>query len=133
MLCVGTCEKRIANRQAVHIEHIMPQTITSKKCASTQGGDWVTYLGPDAEKHAEYYQRIGNLTLLGAELNVPASNNPFKAKKGFYRQSEIKLTRELCEKCEWRIQQIVTRSQELAEEATHIWKIDPNALPTCSS
>jgi Protein of unknown function DUF262/Protein of unknown function (DUF1524) len=126
---VMTGEKRIADRQHVHIEHIMPQTIDTKKSFRTQGGDWVTYLAADAAKHAEYYQRIGNLTLLGAELNVPASNNPFSAKKKFYERSEIRLTKELCEFEEWRIAQIEERSKRMAEEATRIWRIDSNAAP----
>lgn len=123
-----TREVRIADRQAVHIEHIMPQTITTKKCLRTQGGDWVTYLGEDAEKHPEYFQLIGNLTLLGAELNVPASNNPFQAKKKFYQKSEIKLTRELLNYANWRIDQIVDRSKVLADKALEIWRVDPNAV-----
>jgi len=120
----NTGEMRIADRRAVHIEHIMPQTISGKK----QGGDWATYLGPDAERHDEYFQLVGNLTLLGAELNVPASNNPFLAKKGFYQRSEIKLTKELCDFDDWRIPQIAARSEALAEEATRIWRIESDSV-----
>jgi hypothetical protein len=120
---VGTGEKKIADRQAVHIEHIMPQTITTKKSKRSQGGDWISYLGADADKHGEYFQRIGNLTLLASELNVPASNNPFAAKKAFYEKSEMRITQELCQLKDWRIAQIEDRSLQLAERAVKIWSI----------
>lgn len=120
---VGTKEKRISGRQNVHIEHIMPLTITTKKCRKHYGGDWIKYLGEDAEKHGEYVHKIGNLTLLAAELNVPASNNPFESKKSFYKRSEIKITNELCKFNDWRIEEIQERSNQLAETALKIWKI----------
>ena len=120
---VRTGEKKIADRQSVHIEHIMPQTITAKKSLKYQGGDWTTYLGSDAPRHPEYFQRIGNLTLLASELNVPASNNPFEAKKGFYKKSEFRITQELCQLNDWRITQIEDRSERLAKQALEIWSI----------
>lgn len=120
---VGTREKRITGRQNVHIEHIMPLKIHTKKCIRKYGGDWQAYLGSDAEKHSEYVQKIGNLTLLAAELNVGASNNPFEAKKTFYEKSEIKITKELCNLDDWRIQQIEERSDQFAKDALKIWKI----------
>lgn len=120
---VKTKEKRIADRQAVHIEHIMPQAITTKKCAKRHGGDWKKYLGEEANLHGEYYRRIGNLTLLASELNVPASNNPFEAKKEFYGKSEIQLTRALLQYQHWGIEQIKERSEHLAKRALDIWKI----------
>lgn len=120
---VGTGEKKIANRQSVHIEHIIPQTITTKKSMKSQGGDWTSYLGDEAEKHGEYYQRIGNLTLLAAELNVPASNNPFAAKQAFYKRSEFRLNVELCLLSDWRIEQIQKRSEELSHRALSIWRV----------
>lgn len=119
---VGTREKRISGRQNVHIEHIMPLTITTKTCRKRYGGDWIKYLGKGAEKHGEYVQKIGNLTLLAAELNVPASNNPFESKKSFYEKSEIKITNELCKIKDWRIEEIQERSDQLAKTALKIWK-----------
>ena len=119
---VGTREKRISGRQNVHIEHIMPLTITTKRCKKNYGGDWTKYLGKDAEMHGEYVQKIGNLTLLAAELNVPASNNPFESKKTFYKKSEIQITKDLCNFNNWRISEIQARSQQLGKIALEIWK-----------
>ena len=62
----------------VHIEHIIPQKIKTKK-AKKKFGDWVSYLGKDAVNlHPRYVSRIGNLTLFAGELNISASNNPYR-------------------------------------------------------
>ena len=81
-------EKSIGNRKNVHIEHIMPKVITTKK-SKKEHGDWESYLGQDSSRHNEYVNRIGNLTLLGSKLNIQASNNPFEEKKKNYEQSTI--------------------------------------------
>ena len=117
----GTHEKRITEGQNVHIEHIMPQTISSQKCRKVHGGDWEAYLGEDAGAHGDYVSKLGNLTLLAAELNVPASNNPFEAKKRFYEKSEILITKALCGLPDFRIEQIKQRSEEMAGQAVEIW------------
>jgi len=120
---VATREKKISGRKDVHIEHIMPIRIHTKKCKNDHGGDWAKYLGQNAEKHGDFFQKIGNLTLLAAELNVPASNNPFESKKSFYEKSEMKITRDLCGYSDWRINEIEKRTNHLAELALQIWKI----------
>lgn len=120
---VQTNEKHTASSQTVHIEHIMPQTITSKKSFKRLGGDWVAYLGEEVERHGTNHRRIGNLTLLAQELNIPASNNPFEAKKAFYSQSQFALTKELCARTQWKESDILNRSEELAERAVRIWAI----------
>jgi hypothetical protein len=101
----------------------MPQTISSRKCQKVEGGDWLAYLGNDAERHGEFVSKLGNLTLLAAELNVPASNNPFESKKGFYEKSEILITKQLCELKDFRIEEIVNRGHEMAKAAVEIWKV----------
>lgn len=119
-LTKDTGEKTVRNRSNVHIEHIMPQTITTKS-SKNQFGDWQVYLGEDAAKHKEYVNRIGNLTLLGAALNIKVSNNPFEAKKLYYRKSDMYMTRELCNYDEWKIATIEKRSNRLAILALKIW------------
>lgn len=129
----STGEKYIAGGNEVHLEHIMPQTITTKK-SKEEFGDWERYLGIDAVRHGEYVARLGNLTLLAAPLNIRASNNPFKAKqhdgvdggKGKqtdYSQSNIKLTRKLLAYGQWKFPEIEARSRELADIAVHIWSL----------
>ena len=65
----------------VHVERIIPQKIATKK-AKDEFGDWITYLGKDAEsQHGKYVSRIGNLTIVAGILNIGASNNPFIRKR----------------------------------------------------
>jgi hypothetical protein len=106
----------------VHVEHIIPQKIKTKK-AKTQFGDWVTYLGADAQnRHPRFVARIGNLTLFAGELNIAASNNPYHRKKPGYLSSAFKLTNTLpAEHPEFRFQQVEDRSIALAELAVKLW------------
>jgi hypothetical protein len=106
----------------VHVEHIIPQKIKSKK-AKKSLGDWVTYLGTDAlARHPRYVSRIGNLTLFAGELNISASNNPYHRKKPAHTASAFKLTKTLAvDYPEFRFEQVEARSRVLAEMAVKIW------------
>lgn len=115
-------EMVIKSHRAVELEHIMPQTIDTKK-AKQEFGDWVSYLGDDAALHGEYLSKLGNLTMLGKKLNIVASNNPFEAKKTEYKKSEIATTKELAEYPEWGLAQIDIRTEELAKSATELWRL----------
>ncbi|HEY9036366.1 MAG TPA: DUF262 domain-containing HNH endonuclease family protein [Pseudomonadales bacterium] len=107
-------EKTLQNTFNVHIEHIMPQTLSSA---------WREELGETVDQHDLYVNRWGNLTLLGGKLNITASNQPFTDKVALYRQSKIALARELAE-CEcWGFEQIDARQKRLAEIAEKIWGI----------
>lgn len=117
----NTGEKYIGEGDDVHLEHIVPQTITTKK-AKEEFGDWEQYLGEDASViHKDKVIRIGNMTLLSAPLNIKASNNPFLAKKAEYAKSEIKITKQLTEYDDFRFEQIDERSKELARRSVKIW------------
>ncbi|MEX2411324.1 MAG: DUF262 domain-containing HNH endonuclease family protein [Candidatus Paceibacterota bacterium] len=88
----NTNELSINSAEDVHLEHIIPQKIHTKK-SKQKFGDWQTYLGNDANlKHKKRKDRIGNLTLLAGDLNIIASNNPFKKKLECYEKSNIELT-----------------------------------------
>lgn len=117
-------EYDIRSGSDVHLEHIIPQTISTKK-AFREFGDWVTYLGKGAEeKHDRYVDRIGNYTLLAQNLNIKASNNPFSAKKKEYRKSNIKMTKEIANNYRaFRYKQVKQRSQEFAKLAVKIWSL----------
>ena len=106
----------------VHVEHIIPQKIKTKR-SKKQFGDWVTYLGKDAlNHHPRYVSRIGNLTLFAGELNIGASNNPYQRKKPAYLKSAFKLTQTLPAKHrDFRFLQVEKRSKELADLALKIW------------
>lgn len=115
-------EMVIKSHRAVELEHIMPQTIDTKK-AKQEFGDWVSYLGEEAALHGEYLTKLGNLTMLGKKLNIVASNNPFEAKKVEYEKSEIAMTRELAKNAAWGLKFIDARTKVLAKQATELWRL----------
>lgn len=114
-------ELQVLGADDVHVEHIIPQKIKTKK-AKDEFGDWVTYLGSNAEElHPKYITRIGNLTLFAGALNIGASNNPFGRKKQAYKESGIQLTKELARLQNFKFKNIDQRSIELAEAAVKLW------------
>jgi hypothetical protein len=114
-------ELQVLGAADVHVEHIMPQKIKTKK-AKEEFGDWVSYLGKNAEElHPEYVSRIGNLTLFAGALNIGASNNPFARKKKAYKRSAILLTKELTNQREFTFKTIDQRSKVLAAAAVARW------------
>lgn len=120
----NTKETFISTSEDVHLEHIVPQTINTKK-AITEYGDWVSYLGEKAMiKHKRYVARIGNLTLLAAPLNIQASNNPFTRKKSSYRKSDLLITKDLASKNDFKFYHIDQRGEEITKKALKIWSID---------
>lgn len=120
----NTKETLISSKADVHLEHIIPQTISTKK-AIHEYGDWAKYLGDKAlVKHKKYVGRIGNLTLLAAPLNIKAYNNPFLNKKDSYRASELKITQELAAKSHFTFYNVDKRGEEITQKAIKIWAID---------
>lgn len=122
----NTVGKLIRGGAYVHLEHIMPQTITTKKSIQEEGGDWQKYLGPQAlELHPKYVYRLGNMTLLEAKPNIVASNNPFNSKKKEYvaTKTEFKITQELAKFPEFKFQNIEDRTKKLAKLSVKLWRI----------
>jgi hypothetical protein len=114
-------ELQVLGAENVHIEHIIPQKIKTKRSKS-EFGDWVTYLGEKSElRHAKYVSRIGNLTLVAGALNIGASNNPFNNKKKAYLDSSLKLTQELLKMSQFKFTDVDRRSDSLAEIAVALW------------
>ncbi len=107
-------EKTLANTQRVHIEHIMPQTLSK---------EWNMALGEDVKQHELYVNRWGNLTLLGGKLNITASNQPFPKKRTFYESSKITVARDLVQYDEWGLDQIDERQDHLAVLADTVWSL----------
>ena len=108
----------------VHLEHIIPQTINTKKSVK-EFGDWISYLGKNAEEeHRQHVNLIGNMTLLGQKLNISASNDPFKSKLVEYRKSDINLTKHIADNYKvFGFKQVRNRSKKLASQVCVIWKI----------
>lgn len=116
-------ELQVLGAEDVHVEHIIPQKIKTKK-AKEEFGDWIEYLGDKAELHHQrYLSRIGNLTIFAGALNIGASNNPFHKKRQAYKESSIKLTQELFKKSQFKFKDVEQRSKELAEIAVKLWPI----------
>ncbi|RZK39057.1 MAG: DUF262 domain-containing protein [Pedobacter sp.] len=119
----NTGEFAISSPDDVHVEHIIPQKITSKSNIA-EFGNWEVYLGNKALiYHKQKVNRIGNLTLLAGNLNIGASNNPFIRKKKSYKESNILLTQELGNLADFKFYHLDKRGTELAEIAKQIWKI----------
>jgi hypothetical protein len=114
-------ELQVLGAEDVHVEHIVPQKIKTRK-AKEEFGDWVEYLGDKAElRHPRYVSRIGNLTIFAGALNIGASNNPFHKKRQAYKESSIKLTQELSRKSQFKFKDVEQRSTALAEMAVCLW------------
>ena len=99
----------VENDRKIQLEHIMPQN----------GSLWEI---PD-DIHDRYLNYLGNLTLLLGSWNVRSSNKPFDQKKPIYKESEIRLTREISEKDQWGEKEIEERQMRLFEIAKERWPI----------
>lgn len=120
----GYSEMLVAGTDLVHVEHIIPQRIKTRK-AKIEFGDWVEYLGEkSAAQHPHYVSRIGNLTLFSGTLNIVASNNPYERKKTAYEKSGLELTKQLPDKHpEFRFAEVDERSAAFAKDALAMWPI----------
>lgn len=120
----NTNETKIKDADDVHLEHIIPQTISTKR-AKDEYGDWVNYLGSNSIiKHKKYVSIIGNLTLLSAPLNIQASNNPFLRKKDSYKRSSLKVANELAKRSDFKFSHVEQRSKDISKRAIDIWNIN---------
>ena len=114
-------ELQVLGAEDVHVEHIIPQRIKTKK-AKEEFGDWTAYLGANSEAlHSKYLARIGNLTLFAGVLNIGASNNPFSNKKHAYKESGILIAKELVAYPKFNFKSVDKRSLELAVIAVSLW------------
>lgn len=114
-------ELGVLGTDAVHVEHIIPKKIATKK-SQEEFGNWEEYLGKGAlTKHSKQVNRIGNLTLFSGTLNIVASNNPFGMKKKGYKESSILLTKQLAKMDQFKFAQVDARSKSLAEMAVLRW------------
>lgn len=111
---LDTEEKTTLGTSVVHIEHILPQSLSE---------DWKVVLGDRVDEHAAYVNRWGNLTLLGGRKNVKASNALFAKKRVIYAESAIKLTNGLAARESWDLETIDERQVELAKVADGVWPV----------
>ena len=94
------------------IEHILPESADEA---------WGAF---DNEAINRSVNRIGNLSLLEKKLNKNANNLKYEEKKGFYMESNCKLTSSMIEQFdEWNEANLSSRQKELAKDAKVIWRI----------
>lgn len=94
------------------IEHIMPQNLSP---------EWKDELGEAwSETHERYLHTIGNLTL--TDRNQEMGNDKFADKKKTYKESMIKMTRELAGYEQWNEDAIRKRTELLVKKAVDLWK-----------
>ena len=116
----GQQGKRVATPYEVHIEHILPETISKKT------SNWLEYADIDEEEHKTYRKKIGNLTLLERSPNIKASNNPYEEKRRHYapEKTEMEMTQRIpTQYSQWKTDQIEKRSKQLAEIAVEVWSL----------
>jgi hypothetical protein len=106
-----------------HLEHIMPQTPDSNL-------GWGHIMDGDkkSEVYPLYLNRLGNLLVLDADINVEIKNKSFADKQSGYLRSQLKLPHRVNgylnhETKLWDYDSIQTRQKALAELAVKIWNM----------
>jgi Protein of unknown function DUF262/Protein of unknown function (DUF1524) len=96
----------------VNLEHVLPERPSA---------GWEI----QEELHRSYSKRIGNMTLLGSDVNRDIGNTTIDEKLQAYSESELKINAELVERigkpAKWDIPEIEERQVELARMAPKVW------------
>ena len=111
-----TKEKLSTNN--LSIEHIMPQTLSRS---------WRKYISD--KEYEEYVHTLGNLSITG--YNSEMSNKSFEEKKKILKQnSRVQILNEdIVDKDKWTIQDIINRSNRLADILIKKYHLDPVVDP----
>jgi hypothetical protein len=109
------------NLDEVDLEHIAPRaSFTAKKYSS-----WPAALRTTEAQFEQYRDRLGNLTLLESDKNIAVGADPFKKKKEVYSTSKVQMNLRISDDYnKWNINQIETRTSELANAMVQIWSLD---------
>lgn len=109
--------KEPVNVESFTIEHILPQNENLSPA-------WQEALGPNWKRVQEtYLHTIGNLTLTG--YNSELSDRSFTEKlamAGGFRDSPVRLNRDLAALGTWNEEAILARSARLADLAARVWR-----------
>ena len=92
---------------AYSIEHILPQKYQGE-C-----DEW------NKEKHNEYVNKLGNLTLLKQAHNSKAGNNFLTIKKDVYENSKISDVKEIAKQQKWTLKEVILRSDKIHERLSN--------------
>ncbi len=107
---LGTLE----DENLVTLEHVMPKTM---------GQHW-QHAAQDEDEYRASVNLIGNLTLIDRQTNRAASNESFGTKKkDAFPNSDIIITKALCQYDDWTVKEIKSRQEQLAEIAVQIWSV----------
>lgn len=101
----------------VHVEHILPQNMSANAY-------WCEKFSDD--EHAEWVNKLGNLTLLIGRKNSAASNRGFPAKKQAYQAGTIpalSITQEILNYGEWNADSLRARHEQLKKEILALWLV----------
>jgi len=108
----------------VHVEHILPQNMS----ANAYWGERFT-----PAKHAEWVNKLGNLTLLIGRKNSAASNKSFPEKKAAYLMPKksknaktipaLNITQEILVYEEWNTDSLRARHEQLKGEILALWSV----------
>lgn len=105
---------RLLNQRFCTIEHILPKS-------PQHWGGWIGFKDVDG---TDWFQRIGNLTLMGPTDNKPGDkyNASFAKKRASYGESSLAITRELKDYDDWTPARIEARQRDMVKRATIVWK-----------
>ena len=97
------------------IEHILPENPSAEWDASF-----------NHERQADFIYRIGNLTLLEANLNRQVGNGLLAEKRATYAGTAYGLTKDIADNApeDWTPTALNARQQKLATRAAHLWRSD---------
>lgn len=123
----------------ISVEHIMPQSWkTHWPLPNGKEVDrWDLIQNPtayDEDTHALVSTRdrlihtIGNLTLVTVPANAAASNAAFDDKKALLNKSLLAINAEVIEQTTWSEEDIILRSEKLADLATNVWPALPEPI-----
>ena len=105
--------REITDVEECTLEHIMPQNEKLRQ-------EWIKELGDNwKEIHDTYLHTVGNITLTG--YNTPMGDRSFTEKLEFFKKSPIRLNKYLAELEHWDKDEIIKRSEILADKAVKIW------------
>ena len=107
---------RLVNQRFCTIEHILPKS-------PQHWNGWTGFKDVDG---ADWFQRIGNLTLMGPTDNKPGDkyNASFAKKRASYGDSSLAITRELKDYDDWTPARIEARQRAMARDAVRVWAFD---------
>lgn len=110
-------EEFTKNLKKDSIEHILPQTIETKKGPIKY---WTSRF--NKEEHEDFVHKLGNLTLSSRSLNSKLGNKKYPEKKEIYTRSLWQMQRDLPKQYNhWNKSNIEKREQELANFTFERW------------